>query len=49
MAPDERERQRRYMDRLKARPAMEVCPHCGKPLVARPAESWRSISSSASC
>jgi ribosomal L32p-like protein len=36
MAMTSAERQRRYMERLKAASAMTVCPHCGKPLAASP-------------
>ena len=34
MAMTSAERQRRYIERLKAVSAMKVCPHCGKPLAA---------------
>jgi ribosomal protein L32 len=30
MAMTSAERQRRYMERLKAVSAMKVCPHCGR-------------------
>jgi hypothetical protein len=36
MAMTSAERQRRYMERLKAASAMTVCPHCGKRLAASP-------------